>query len=162
MADEKITGGIRNTTSDGGSTTADVTIQNGAFNAASIGIVRPTGDGQQWSVSAQVNAVNGVVDGGQVKFSLGATPTSGDPVVSTTQQQYQMPNGETRTLEMPRISNQYADPGVNRTAVGVEVTGAQQQVLSTSVAGFDINASAAPRVGAREPMPSGSSSRGRR
>jgi hypothetical protein len=146
MADEKITGGIRNTTSDGGSTTADVTIQNGAFSAASIGIVRPTGDGQQWAVSAEVNAANGVVNGGQVKFSLGATP-GGEAKPTTTTQDYTLMDGTTRKIELPGFTTQYPDPGVNRTAVGVEVTGAQQQVLSTSVAGFDINASAAPRVG---------------
>ena len=146
MADEKITGGVRNTTSDGGSTTADVTLQNGSLNAVSVGVVRPTGDGQQWSVSAQVNAANGAVNGGQINVSLGATP-GGEAKPVTTTQDFQLMDGTTRKIELPGITTQYPDPGVNRTAVGVEVTGAKQQVLSASPAGFDINASAAPRVG---------------
>lgn len=146
MADEKITGGIRNSTSDGGSTTADVTIQNGTFSGASIGIVRPTGDGQQWAVSAEVNAANGVVNGGQVKFSLGATP-GGEAKPITTTQDYPLMDGTTRKIELPGLTTQYPDPGVNRTAVGIEVTGTKQDVLSASPLGFDVNASAAPRIG---------------
>ncbi len=146
MADEKITGGIRNTTSDGGSTTADVTIQNGAFSGASIGIVRPTGDGQQWAVSAQVNATNGVVNSGQINVSLGATP-GGELKPTTTTQDFQLMDGTIRKIELPGLTTQYPDPGVNRTAVGVEVTGAKQEVLSASPLGYDVNASAAPRIG---------------
>lgn len=146
MADEKITGGVRNTTSDGGSTTADVTFQNGSLNAVSVGVVRPTGDGQQWSVTAQVNAANGAVNGGQINVSLGATP-GGEAKPTTTTQDFQLMDGTTRKVELPGFTTQYPDPGVNRTAVGIEVTGAKQDVLSASPLGFDVNASAAPRIG---------------
>jgi hypothetical protein len=116
MADEKITGGVRNTTSDGGSTTADVTFQNGSLNAVSVGVVRPTGDGQQWSVTAQVNAANGAVNGGQINVSLGATP-GGEAKPTTTTQDFQLMDGTTRKVELPGFTTQYPDPGVNRTAV---------------------------------------------
>ncbi len=144
MSDIKeVSGGFRQTTADGGATNVDARFRddgNGMqFSGASVGIVRPTGQDQQWSVDAQVNAANGVINGGQVNVSFGSRPGEATPYTST--QQYTLPDGTVRDIELPGMRIERPDPGVDRTAVGVTVTGNAQQV-----AGDPLNVTATPQA----------------
>lgn len=140
---EKVSAGLRQTTSDGGSTRIDANFSNNGdglqLSGASVGLVRPTGQDSQWSVNAQVNAVNGQLVGGQVNVQFGQRP--GTPTAYTTTQTYTLPDGTTRDIEMPGMRIHRDDPGVDRTAVGVTVTGSPQQVT-----GDPLNVTATPQA----------------
>lgn len=140
---EKVSAGLRQTTSDGGSTRIDANFSNNGdglqLSGASVGLVRPTGQDSQWSVSAQVNAVNGQLVGGQVNVQFGQRP--GTPTAYTTTQTYTLPDGTTRDIQMPGMRIERPDPGVDRTAVGVTVTGSPQQVT-----GDPLNVTATPQA----------------
>ncbi len=141
---DNVSAGFRQTTADGGSTNVDANFRNNGnglqFSGASVGIVRPTGSDEQLSVNAQVNVVNGAVDGGQVNVRLGAPPP-GEVNVTSTPQNFQLMDGTTRVIDMPAITTVRADPGVDRTAVGVTVTGTPQQL-----AGDPLNVTATPQA----------------
>jgi hypothetical protein len=140
---EKVSAGLRQTTSDGGSTRIDANFSNNGdglqLSGASVGLVRPTGQDSQWSVNAQVNAVNGQIVGGQVNVEIGQRP--GTPTAYTTTQTYTLADGTTREIEMPGMRINRDDPGVDRTAVGVTVTGSPQQVT-----GDPLNVTATPQA----------------
>ncbi len=141
---EKVSAGLRQTTSDGGSTTIDANFSNTPngmqFSGASVGLVRPTGQDSQWSLNAEVNAVNGQIVGGQVNVEFGQRP--GTPTAYTTTQTWTLPDGTTREIQMPGMRIERPDPGVDRTAVGVTATGAPQQIT-----GEPLNITATPQVG---------------
>ncbi len=141
---EKVSAGLRQTTSDGGSTSIDANFSNTPngmqFSGASVGLVRPTGQDSQWSLNAEVNAVNGQIVGGQVNVEIGQRP--GTPTAYTTTQTYTLPDGTTREIELPGMRIERPDPGVDRTAVGVTATGTPQQIT-----GDPLNVTATPQVG---------------
>jgi hypothetical protein len=136
---DNVSAGFRRTTADGGSTSVDVNVQrdpagNGSLVSPSLTTGGLTGDGRQWSVGAQAGP-----DGFRIEGSL--KPREGEVVQTTTQQEYKLMDGTTRTIELPAYSTQYPDPGVNRNAVGVTVTGTPQQV-----AGDPLNVTATPQA----------------
>lgn len=141
---EKVSAGLRQTTSDGGSTSIDAnfsrTPEGMQFSGASVGLVRPTGQDSQWSLNAEVNAANGQIVGGQVNVEFGQRP--GTPTAYTSTQTYTLPDGTTREIELPGMRIERPDPGVDRTAVGVTATGSPQQVT-----GDPLNITATPQVG---------------
>lgn len=141
---EKVSAGLRQITSDGGSTSIDAnfsrTPEGMQFSGASVGLVRPTGQDSQWSLNAEVNAVNGQIVGGQVNVEFGQRP--GTPTAYTTTQTYTLPDGTTREIQMPGMRIERPDPGVDRTAVGVTATGSPQQIT-----GDPLNVTATPQVG---------------
>ncbi len=141
---DNVSAGLRQTTSDGGSTTVDANFKDNGnglqFSGASVGIVRPTSPDSQLSVNAQVNANNGVIDGGQVNVTFGARP-GGEVRQTTTTQDFRLMDGSVRSVELPAITTDRPDPGVDRTAVGVTVTGTPQQVV-----GDPLNVTATPQA----------------
>ncbi len=141
---EKVSAGLRQTTSNGGSTQVDANFTNNGdglqFSGASVGIVRPTGQDSQLSVNAEVTAVNGQIVGGQVNVAVGQRP--GTPTAYTNTQTWTLADGTTREIELPGMRIERPDPGVDRTAVGVTATGTPQQVT-----GEPLNITATPQVG---------------
>lgn len=140
---EKVSAGLRQTTSDGGSTSIDANLVDTPdglkLTGASASLVRPTGRDTQWSVNAGVNVIDGRVFP-EINVEFGQRP--GTPTAYTTTQTYTLPDGTTREIQMPGMRIERPDPGVDRTAVGVTATGSPQQIT-----GDPLNVTATPQVG---------------